>query len=399
MASVVIARLLGRAEFGGLGIIQSTLGMFGPLAAFGLGMTATKHIAEFKITNPARASQVLSLSAVISWIFGALVAAVIVIAAPKIATDLLKTPQLVLQLKIASLILLFDSINGAQMGALAGFEAFKRIAKLNLYYGLVNVPSMVVGCWLWGLTGAVMGSAVGSAFLCAATRLAVAKEARRFGMQIWTRDWTREMKLLWRFSLPVVVAAFVTAAARWASNTLIVREPGGLSAMGLCAVGSQVQLLVLFLPGMVSQASFPILSELSQKGEWLRTRRFIYKNLLLNLVVTTAFCAVLVALAGPILRLYGPSYVSETKVLSLFIICAALMSAARFLSQVLVSQNAIRVNLITNVVWGLLLIGTVAAFPLRGAYSLAVAQLVAYSALFLIPLIFLTTIHRPKDAN
>lgn len=44
-ASILAVRLLGKGGFGELGIIQTTIGMFGTLAGFGLGLTATKHIA------------------------------------------------------------------------------------------------------------------------------------------------------------------------------------------------------------------------------------------------------------------------------------------------------------------------------------------------------------------
>jgi len=38
--------LLGTVGFGELGVIQSTVGMFGVFAGLGLGMTATKYVAS-----------------------------------------------------------------------------------------------------------------------------------------------------------------------------------------------------------------------------------------------------------------------------------------------------------------------------------------------------------------
>lgn len=48
VVTVTVARLLGNAVCGELGIIQSTVGMFGVFAGFGLRVTATKHVAEFR---------------------------------------------------------------------------------------------------------------------------------------------------------------------------------------------------------------------------------------------------------------------------------------------------------------------------------------------------------------
>src|SRR5512135_1086120 len=45
LSSIVVARILGRQQFGEFGIINNTIGMFGIFAGFGLGMTATKYVA------------------------------------------------------------------------------------------------------------------------------------------------------------------------------------------------------------------------------------------------------------------------------------------------------------------------------------------------------------------
>ena len=46
LASIVTARLLGKVTFGEFGMVTGTVGAFGMLAGFGLGLTATKFVAE-----------------------------------------------------------------------------------------------------------------------------------------------------------------------------------------------------------------------------------------------------------------------------------------------------------------------------------------------------------------
>ena len=55
------------------------------------------------------------------------------------------------------LLLFLGGINGAQTGALSGFEAFKAIARINLISGALTFPLMVAGAWHWGVAGAVWG--------------------------------------------------------------------------------------------------------------------------------------------------------------------------------------------------------------------------------------------------
>src|SRR5690349_3358073 len=62
IATIVIARLLGKEDYGAYGIVQSTFGMFGLFAGLGIGSTAAKYVAEFKRKDPARAGRLLALS-------------------------------------------------------------------------------------------------------------------------------------------------------------------------------------------------------------------------------------------------------------------------------------------------------------------------------------------------
>ena len=48
LAMVLVARMVGKVGFGELGTVQSTVGMFAVFAGFGMGITATKHVAELR---------------------------------------------------------------------------------------------------------------------------------------------------------------------------------------------------------------------------------------------------------------------------------------------------------------------------------------------------------------
>ena len=54
-----------------LGMIQSTVGGFGTFAGFGLGVTAAKHVAESRRSEPARAVRIIVLSSIVAIVTGA----------------------------------------------------------------------------------------------------------------------------------------------------------------------------------------------------------------------------------------------------------------------------------------------------------------------------------------
>ena len=51
-SSVFVARWLGKESFGEFGVLQTTVGMFAVFAGFGMGLTATKHVAELRQATP-----------------------------------------------------------------------------------------------------------------------------------------------------------------------------------------------------------------------------------------------------------------------------------------------------------------------------------------------------------
>src|SRR3984893_18289301 len=142
---VLLARLLGRHDYGELGMIYSSIELFGIFGGFGLGITATKHVAEFKRRDPARTGRMLALSNVTSYITGGIFSLALYLFANKLANAPLAAPQLLIPLRISALALFFTCADGAQTGALAGFEAFNHLARLQLLKGILNFPFLIGG--------------------------------------------------------------------------------------------------------------------------------------------------------------------------------------------------------------------------------------------------------------
>lgn len=61
LSSIITARLLGKVGFGELGMIRSTIEMFVVYAGFGLGLTATKYVAELRDLNKERAGKMIGM--------------------------------------------------------------------------------------------------------------------------------------------------------------------------------------------------------------------------------------------------------------------------------------------------------------------------------------------------
>src|SRR6266576_1999856 len=137
--SVILARWMGPAHYGELGIIQNSVDFFSTFAGFGLGLTATKHVAELRTRDPERAGRILGLSTATAVVTGVVVAVALFILAPQLAARTLSAPHLAGPLRIGAALLFFAAITSAQSGALSGFEAFKVSAHLQAIVGFLNL--------------------------------------------------------------------------------------------------------------------------------------------------------------------------------------------------------------------------------------------------------------------
>jgi len=134
---------------------------------------------------------------------------------------------------------------------LAGFEAFKTIARLNVAVGLLNLPILVAGAWFGGLEGAVWGMAAISAARWALSHIALRREAGAAAIPFGLAGWRSEWRTLWKFSLPSALGGFTHATATWGCSTLLVNQPRGYAEMGVFNAANQWLTAVLLLPGLV----------------------------------------------------------------------------------------------------------------------------------------------------
>jgi len=85
---------------------------------FGMGLTAAKHVAEFRTEDPSRAGRIIALSSLTALLASGTMAATLLVLAPWIATRTLGSAEMTGMLRAGALVLLLGGIDGAQTGAL-----------------------------------------------------------------------------------------------------------------------------------------------------------------------------------------------------------------------------------------------------------------------------------------
>src|SRR6266478_6597819 len=163
-ANVLCARFLGSTKFGELAIVLSTTNLFTTLFTSGLSMTASKYVAENRDTDPKRAGTLIGFSWVTSIVVGAATVLLILPLAPWLSREVLNATGLAGAVSLGALVMFFGALNGSQVGALSGLEAFNQVAYGNLVRGIATIVFVTSGAALGGITGALLGYIAVGAF-------------------------------------------------------------------------------------------------------------------------------------------------------------------------------------------------------------------------------------------
>jgi O-antigen/teichoic acid export membrane protein/coenzyme F420-reducing hydrogenase beta subunit len=375
VASIFVARMLGKEIYGELGIIRSTVGMFGVMAGFGLGLTATKHVAECRHRDPERAGRIMALSGLVALATGMAAALVLFGSAPWLAEHTLAAPALAGPLRIGSLMLLLSAMNGTQTGALAGFEAFKTIAQVNLLIGLASFPMLLIGTYLGGLTGTVWALVINLAVAWLLNHLALRREAARCRVPFKMAGCSQEWGVLGGFALPAALSSLLVVPTTWSCGAMLVNQPGGYAELGVFSAALIFQSVLLFMGGVINAPLLSLLSHENPSGE----NRLQQIN-----VLSSWLCGLLPAL--PLLcfpelstLVLGSEFASTLpQTLPIVMLYTCIMLYKQGLARVLAVKSLMWWSVASNAVWAIALLASASLLTRYGAVGLASAYALAY---------------------
>ena len=384
ISGILAARILGRVEFGKLGILRSSIDMLTLVAGLGLGVTACKHVAEFRSRVPERAGRVIGFTGRVAWLSGSVFAIALCVHAGWFAR-VLGAPELVAELRIAAVALLFSTVSGVYSGVLGGFEAFREQARIQMTVGLIAPPAVLIGVLTDGLRGAMTGYGLTSFASLWLSRRAVLAKVRQNGIAVDTALNRGEVSILLRFALPALLSGLTITPVLWAGNTILARAPGGYWELGLIGAGQHWRQAVLFIPITVGTAVLPILANLYGEKDEAAYQEAFGTGLLVNLTATLPVAVLIVVMSPLILRLYGRQFAAGELVLVLFVLAGTLQAISAVGGQVLMSRGKAWLALCLNLGWACVFLGTAALLcPRFGAIGLASAYLLSYLSHFLL---------------
>lgn len=381
VAALLVARIVGKASYGELGVVQSTIGMFGTLAGFGMGTTAAKFVAEFRNTDPVKAGKIIALSNIISWGMGITLGATLFVLAPWLARSSLAVPELGPLLQLSALLLLLNAVNGSQTGVLSGFEAFREIAWVNGLTGLLNFPLVIGGAMLLGVSGVMWGMITTQACGCLANVVIWKREAARLQIPVvpWSSAFS-EMSVLWRFAVPATLGSLLINPVDWACTAMLVRQANGLENVGAVNAANQWYGALLWLPYVMAQSVMPVLSERLGVNDFARSAKLLITSIKISAAVTVPFVITGSLLSRQIMGAYGEAFAQDWPTLVVSLTTCLVVAVQVPAGNMLAASNRMWLGFSMNVLWAAVFLVATWLLVQWGAFGLASARLIAYTA-------------------
>lgn len=378
LGSILLSRMLGKATFGELGMINSTIGTIGLLAGISLASTSTKYIAEHRSENPERAGKILGLSLTIGTIIGGLASLLLVVFAETLSVRVFNSTTLTPEFRVSGIILFFTTLNGIQLGALAGLEDFKAIAWVNILRAVLVLVCYGLGALWGGLMGVMIGLGAANGVLFAATHYLLNRGCTRYDILICWRLDSHELPILYQFSLPSYLTDLLVGGATWLGNTLLVNQADGYAEMGVFLAAYQWRTAAMFLPAILTQISVPILANLFGTGDQVKFRKVVAGNLGVVFLITVLIAAPLLLLSPWIMASYGEGYAEQAHVMVIVMLTVLITSLGGVIGSMMVSMGKLWQLFTINLAWGISFVVIASLLIPQGAQGLALSGLISY---------------------
>jgi len=379
VAMILAARILGQASFGELGLIQSTLGVFGIVAGVGLGSTATRFVAQYSVSDPSRAGRVIALVNVSSLVTVFVTSVVLIALSSVLAEAVMDAPHLAAAILWGVFVMAASAFRTIQNNVLAGLERFDIVAKLNVLEGLISLPAIVVLAKLFGVHGALFGLALSASVVWVAGRLVLTYELRSMGIFVCYQGCWADWRMLPSYSVPKFFASSLSMPVIWLAMVYVARSSEGFAGLGVYNAAYQWVGPLIFVPMVLSTVSIPVLVKEWEGGRVHRFRRLFLGLVLFASAVILGFATVVSLMSPWIMAMYGPGFKEGWSILVMLAFAAPFLGVGNMSANALFSMNKPWNEFVAMVIWSVVLLTiTVSFFERWGVAALAAAFLVAH---------------------
>jgi O-antigen/teichoic acid export membrane protein len=338
VTNVFLARLLGPASFGVLGLATALAVTLSLVAGLGLGDAACKYVAEYYRRDRLQGTR---LASVIVW------STTLFSSALFLTMWLLRglwmsavfppsTPAAVIGfcLCLAWLNLLFAVL----VGIFAGLQRFREFTILNVLQA-ATVAGFAILLGFAGTTGALLAYVIGSGLGIAWAVWTLLRTDRAL---LWwpSLGSFRELKRLLNFSAPIWISSLFLTPVATLTFVLLARTAGGDYQLGLFNTANGLRMLILILPSVIATVITPaLIQEGGAKGDTEAFGSLLDRSFSALALTTIPLLIVCLFLSDLMLSIYGKAYAGSFRLFMPLVAAAGVAAVGAPLVTVMMAKN------------------------------------------------------------
>lgn len=375
LLGIVLANMLGSEDFGKYGLIKNSLFYLSICSTFGLGITGTKYIAQYK-EEKEKINNICHDILTISVFTSGIIAILIIIFADNL-TVMLEMGNMGNILRLSSLAIIFNAINSAQTGILSGFKMFKTISNYNLITGIFTFILGTIFTYFWKLEGAIVALGMSYVFNYFLNAYSLKNIRRKLPAMTPNIDFKLQMI---NFSLPLAMQEGLLALSSW-SIIIVLVKLASYSDYGIYSAAHQWTAAISFIPAILKNVTLSYLSD-----QQANHKNILKKMIFVNFLAAGGFFLIIFIFSGFIARWYGQSFVGVQSVLNILVFSSILGTLGSVFIQELISRSknwqSFSITFVKSIIILVVGVGLIKTLGISGAYAIAFGDLSANIAYF-----------------
>lgn len=352
IALFLVARILSVQEYGKLGLLQSYINTFTLFSLASFGTTATKYLAVYKDTEKEKASEIFSLTRLFVAGLSVLILLISIIFNDHICHYIIGDMNLKKESLICAVAIFFGSLNGLQVGALAGLESFKSISIVNIVNGILSLPLIIFSAKFYGISGVVVSLALINISIWACSAILLRNDLIKYKLYFTIKRLRRHLDTLYYFSLPAFLSSLMLAPVVLVCNSFLVKyNSNGYYELGIFNATNNFSQVGTILIGIVGQVFYPLAMQNFGKDH----KKFDFFNIHNSYIIGFLIFIPIIILPDLFAQLFGAKYMNQQMYWSMiFVALSSLVIAQKQgIARNFAAGNFMWFSVFSNLVWGI----------------------------------------------
>lgn len=376
LCTFAVIRILSVSDFGKLGLVQNTIGLFLVFSGFGLVQTITKLISEYRQNDDiGKINRLITLTFLFNIAISITFIVLILLFSKDISLSLLACRTDYLIIITSFIFIIINSLFNLIIAVYYGYEFFDNIAKYQFLFNILTGAFQVIGALAYGVVGFFIGNIAGALLSIFFIKFNFTKKVADYRVSFEFRK--DEVRTIFMFSFPSFLSSMVLVAAQWFTVFLLSKSHDNFFQNGIFNLANTFKNVILFFPAILNSFSLPILSNTSNNKDHYDSA---LEHTFVLILLTTLPIFIFVVYGFDFYKVFlGKEYINSDISITVLSLAAVLSAIGGAYGTALISIGKVWHGFLINAIFSVgLILGAFIFIDSLGAYGLSISYAINY---------------------